>query len=89
MCPRSAALIHLKPKGKRIFLNVFFGLESFLLGKCFDFAKIVKRLDGNMRSDVLPRHENGVTILLTRASYEVLSGFRVVFQLVFRLVCPF
>lgn len=28
--------------------------------------------------NVLPRHENGVTILLTRASYEVLSGdFRV------------
>ena len=30
-------------------------------GKCLDFAKIVK-------------HENGVTVLLTSASYQVLTG---------------
>ena len=34
---------------------------SSLSGKCLDFAKIVK-------------HENGVTVLLTSASYQVLTG---------------
>lgn len=53
-------------------------------GKCFDFAKLVKHLGSNLwfserwTSDQMiksfHRHENGVTVLLTSNSYQVMSG---------------
>lgn len=53
-------------------------------GKCFDFAKLVKHLGSNLwfserwtfdqMIKSFHRHENGVTVLLTSNSYQVMSG---------------